>query len=252
MSEDKKIGILVHLRELRGRLLKSVIAVVITTSISFYFFDTIFNILKSPAGNIDLVFIEMTEGIGTYMRVCLTSGIMMAMPYLIFQLIMFVSPALTRREKKMLYILMPWIAIMFVGGVYFGYKYLLPPATTFLLSFSSGIAEPQIRIGNYVSFVARLLLAFGLSFELPVVASFLARIGVLSSKWLASRRRIMIIFAFVLGAIITPTIDPINQSIVAGTLIVLYEMSIWLVKIIERRKQRVVTSAPTPAFGSKD
>ena len=246
MSEDKRTTILGHLRELRQRLVKSVIAVAITTVISFFFFEHIFNFLKVPAGNIELIFIEMTEGFGTYMRVCLVSGIILAMPYLMYHFLMFVTPALTRRERKMVFLILPWIILMFIGGVYFGYQYLIPPATKFLLSFSSKIAEPQIRIGNYVTFVARLLLAIGLAFELPVVTTFLARVGVISSKWLADRRRVMIIFVFILGAIITPTIDPINQSIVAGTLIVLYEISIWLAKIVERKKAQVVTSLPTP------
>ena len=246
MSEDKRTTILGHLRELRQRLVKSAIAVAITTVISFFFFEHIFNFLKVPAGDIELIFIEMTEGLGTFMRVCLVSGIILAMPYLMYHFLMFVTPALTRRERKMVFLILPWIILMFVGGVYFGYQYLIPPATQFLLSFSAGIADPQIRIGNYVTFVTRLLLAIGLAFELPVVTTFLARIGVISSKWLADRRRVMIIFAFILGAIITPTIDPINQSIVAGTLIVLYEISIWLAKIVERKKAQVVTSLPTP------
>ncbi len=236
MSEDKRTTILGHLRELRQRLLKVVIALVITTAISFFLFEHILNFLKAPAGDIELVFIEMTEGLGTYMRVCLVSGIILAMPYIMYHFLMFITPALTRRERKTVFMILPWITLMFVGGVYFGYKYLIPPAIHFLLSFSAGIAEPQIRIGNYVAFVTRLLLAIGLAFELPVVTTFLARIGVVSSKWLANRRRVMIIFAFILGAIITPTIDPVNQSIVAGTLIVLYEMGIWLAKIVERKK----------------
>ena len=247
MSEDKKLTLLGHLRELRQRLLKSVIAVVITTIIAFFFFEHILDFLKAPAGNIDLIFIEMTEGLGTYMKVCLVSGIVLAMPYLMYHLLMFIMPALTRQEKKMVFLILPWITLMFAGGVYFGYQYLIPPATKFLLSFGAEIAEPQIRIGNYVTFVARLLLAIGLAFELPVVTTFLARIGVISSKWLADRRRVMIIFAFILGAIITPTIDPINQSIVAGTLILLYEMSIWLAKLVQRKEPREVVPVPSPA-----
>ena len=239
MSEDRKSPLLGHLKELRHRLLKSVIAVAITTVISFFFFEYIFYFLKVPAGNIELIFIEMTEGLSIYMKVSLVSGIILAMPYLMYHLLMFIMPALTRQEKKMVFLVLPWITLMFAGGVYFGYRYLIPPATNFLLSFSAGIASPQIRIGNYVTFVTRLLLAIGLAFELPVVTTFLARMGIISSKWLADRRRVMIIFAFIMGAIITPTIDPINQSIVAGTLIILYEMSIWLAKLVQRKKPRV-------------
>lgn len=247
MDEGKKLTILEHLRELRQRLLKSVIAVAIATVISFFFFEEIFELLKVPAGDTELIFIEMTEGLGTYMRVCMVSGIIMAMPYLVYHFLMFVMPAMTRHERKTVLLILPWVTLMFVGGIYFGYQYLMPPATRFLLGFGAEVAEPQIRIGNYVAFVARLLLAIGLAFELPVVTTFLAKAGIISSKWLADRRRAMIIFAFVLGALITPTIDPINQSIVAGTLIVLYEMSIWLAKLVERRKSRAAVTESPPA-----
>ncbi len=126
---------------------------------------------------------------------------------------------------------------MFLGGVVFGYFILIPPAMRFLLTFGSDIAMPQIKIGNYISIVTRLLLAIGLVFEMPVVTTFLARIGIVKPEWLASKRKMAIVVAFVVAAIITPTYDPINQSLVAVPLIVLYEMSIWLAKLVYRRKQ---------------
>ena len=127
---------------------------------------------------------------------------------------------------------------MFAGGVAFGYFILIPPATRFLLSFGADIASPEIRIGNYISLITRLLLSIGLVFELPVITTFLARLGVITSSWLASKRKISIILAFILAAIITPTFDPINQTLVAAPLIILYEMSIWLAKLVQRRKPR--------------
>ena len=247
MSDHEKQPILSHLKELRQRLIRSVIAVLVATIITFFFAPQIFEILKAPAGNINLIFIEMTEMIGIYMKVSLAGGIMLTMPYLIYHVIMFVSPALTRREKRYVYLILPWIALMFAGGVAFAYFILIPPATRFLLSFGADIASPEIRIGNYISLVTRLLLAIGLVFELPVVTTFLARLGVLTSKWLASKRRIAIIFAFVVAAIITPTFDPVNQTLVAAPIIVLYEMSIWLAKLVQRKQPRVETSAPSPA-----
>ena len=246
MSDDNKLTFLGHLGELRQRLIKGVIAVVIASIISFVFFKPIFYYLILPAGDINLVYIEMTEMIGTIMKVCLTSGVILAMPYLTYQLLMFVSPALTRKEKKYVYFILPWIALMFVGGVAFGYFILIPPATRFLITFGSDIAVPQIKIGNYISIVSRLLLAIGLAFEMPVVTTFLARLGIITSKWLASKRKIAIISAFILAAIITPTFDPINQSLVAVPLIILYEMSIWLAKLVQRRTPQVATSLPTP------
>ncbi len=247
MSDHEKQPILSHLKELRQRLIRSIIAVLVATIITFFFAPQIFEILKAPAGDINLIFIEMTEMIGIYMKVSLAGGIMLTMPYLIYHVIMFVSPALTRKEKRYVYFILPWIALMFAGGVTFAYFILIPPATKFLLSFGADIASPEIRIGNYISLVTRLLLAIGLVFELPVVTTFLARLGVLTSKWLASKRRIAIIFAFVVAAIITPTFDPVNQTLVAAPLIVLYEMSIWLAKLVQRKQPRVETSAPSPA-----
>ena len=247
MNDREKQPVLSHLRELRQRLIRSVIAVLIATIIAFYFAPQIFEILKAPAGDIDLIFIEMTEMIGTYMKVSLAAGIMLAMPYLIYHVIMFVSPALTRKEKRYVYFILPWIALMFAGGVAFCYFVLIPPATKFLLSWGADIASPEIRIGNYIGLVTRLLLAIGLVFELPVVTTFLARLGIITPKWLASKRRIAIIFAFILAAIITPTFDPVNQTLVAVPLIVLYEMSIWLAKLVQRRQPRAVTPAPSPA-----
>jgi len=252
MDEGKKTSILGHLSELRHRLIKSVIAVLITAIISFVFAKQIFYILILPTGGINLIYIEMTEMIGTYMKVCLASGIILAMPYLTYQVIMFVSPALTRKEKKYVYLILPWIALMFMGGVVFSYFILIPPATKFLITFGSDIATPQIKIGNYISIVTRLLLAIGLVFEMPVVTTFLTKLGVITPKWLAGKRKGAIIFAFILAAIITPTFDPINQSLVAIPLIVLYEMSIWLAKLVHRKEPQSVTSLSTPVTQGRD
>lgn len=237
MTEPKKQSILTHLRELRSRLLWSAIAVLVTTSASFFFADEIIEILKGPAGDIQFVYIEVTEGFSVYMRVCLLSGIVAAMPVIMYQLLIFIMPALNTKEKRAVLIILPWIILMFLGGIYFGYRFLLPPALGFLLGFGSEVALMQPRLGNYIDFVTRLLLVVGLIFELPVVTSFLARMGVISSRWLAGKRKIAIIGAFVLAAVVTPTPDIVNQTIVAGTLIVLYEVSIWLAWLVEKRKK---------------
>ncbi len=249
MSDDKRLTILGHLAELRRRLIICVLVVAVTTALSFVFAKQIFDILAAPAGGIKFVYIEMTEMLGVYMKVCLTAGIALAMPILVYHLIMFVSPALTRREKKYVYLVIPWVVIMFLGGVFFGYYVLLPPAIGILTSFGSDIATPQIRIGNYISLVTRLLLVIGLVFELPVITTFLARLGVVKSSWLAGKRKFAVVLAFVIAAAITPTFDPINQTFVAVPLIVLYELSIWLAKIVERRVARAKQEAVEEAAG---
>lgn len=187
---------------------------------------------------IKLVFIEMTEGFGTYMRVCIVAGIIASMPVIVYHMLMFVMPALTRRERRTVFLVLPWITLMFAAGVYFGYQYLIPPALKFLLTFSADVAEAQIRMGNYVNFMARLLLVIGVMFELPVISSFLARMGIINHKWLADKRRWFVLVAFALAAVITPTWDPVNQSIVAGTLVVLYEVSIWLALLFQKRRPK--------------
>jgi sec-independent protein translocase protein TatC len=234
---EKKLTLLGHFQELRKRLIRSVIAVAVGAVICFVFWKWIFYILIWPAGNINLIFIELTEMIGTTMKVCLFGGLILSMPYLTVQAILFIRPALTRKEERYVYVIFPWIALMFLAGVVFGYFILIPPAIGFLTTFGSDIAMPQIIIGNYISIVARLLIAIGLVFELPVVTTFLARVGILPPQWLSSKRKIFIILAFILAAIITPTFDPINQSLVAVPLIVLYEMSIWLAKLVYRKKK---------------
>ena len=199
MSDGKTLTVVGHLGELRKRLLRSLIAIAITTAISFVFRDQILGILLWPApSGITVQAIELTEMIGTYMKVSLTSGIALAMPYLVYHLFMFVSPALTRKEKRYVYLMLPWITLMFAGGIAFCYFILLPSATKFLLTFGSNIVAIQPRIGNYISIVTRLLLAIGVVFEMPVIILFLARLGVVTSKWLASKRKFAIVIAFIL------------------------------------------------------
>lgn len=235
-SEEKRLSMLGHIGELRKRLIRSLAVVVVAAIITFVFHQWIFEILIAPAQGIQLQAIEMTEMLGTIMRVSLFAAIILAMPYLTYEVIMFVSPALTRREKLYVYLALPWIALMFIGGVLFAYYILVPNVTKFLLTFGSEIAPTVPRIKDYINVVTRMMLAVGLVFEMPVVTTFLARIGVLKSQWLARKRREAIIVSFILAALITPTIDPINQALVALPLIVLYEMSIWLAKLAQRRR----------------
>ncbi|RPJ56608.1 MAG: twin-arginine translocase subunit TatC [Dehalococcoidia bacterium] len=238
MATKETNSLWAHLNELRKRLIICLAAVAAGIILSLIFADKLFQFLIWPTPGIKLIFIDVTEMLGTYMQVCLVSGIIVAMPVLVYQLIAFVTPALTQHEKRYVWIILPFIVIMFAGGVAFSYFVLLPPAMQFLITFGTDIATPQIRIGNYVSLVGRLLLATGIIFETPVITTFLARIGVISSRWLAQQRKWAIVAAFILGAIITPTLDPVNQTLIALPLIVLYEISIWLAKLVEKRHIR--------------
>jgi sec-independent protein translocase protein TatC len=244
-TNEKGMTITGHLVELRQRLIKSVIALVVATIISFVFAEYIFDFLINPAPDFireHLIFTEMTGMLSSYMKVALMGGIVLAMPVLVYQGIMFVSPALTRREKKYIYLALPWIILMFAGGFAFGYFILVPPATNFLLNFMTDIARPEIRIDNYVSIVTRLLVAIAIAFETPVIITFLARLGIVKPEMLSRKRKWAIVIAFILGGVITPTFDPINQTLVAMPLIVLYEMSILLAKIAYRKRTEALDS----------
>lgn len=237
-SKEKNLSILSHFSEMRTRLIRSVIVLVITAIVSFVFYDKLFEILLFPAPEgIVLQAVKLTEMMGATMRVSLFAGIILAVPYFTWELIMFVSPALTSREKKYVYITLPWIAVMFAGGVAFAYFVLVPRIVGFLLGWGTEYVQVQPLFSDYVNIVTRLLLVCGLVFELPVLTTFLSRLGVLKPHWLSSRRKHAIVISFILAAIITPTIDPINQCLIAAPLIVLYELSIWLSKLVYRKKK---------------
>lgn len=242
MAVPKKnnLTLMGHLQELRSRLMKCVLAVVITTAASFVFANQIFQVLTTPAAGYPLIYIDMTEMFSIYMQVCIAAGIASAMPYLVYQVIMFIFPALTKPEKKNILIAIPWIFLMFIGGVVFSYFVLMPPGLKFLFTFGNNIASPQIRIGSYITVVIRIVLAAGIIFELPVITTFLARLGLITSEWLANKRKFAFLGAFILGALITPTADPVNQSMVAGPIIVLYELSIWLARLVQQSRRKAI------------
>ncbi len=238
MTDDKRMPFTGHFKELRQRFVRSLIALAVAAAIAFIFYNQIFEILKGPApDDVKFIAIELMENLTTVFKVCLTAGLVIAMPYLVYQLFAFLSPALTSKEKKFVFTSIPFVAGLFIAGVLFAYFIALPPAIGFLTGFADQVAEVEVRISNYVDIATRLLVAVGLSFEMPLIIMVLARVGITSPSWLAKQRKIWVIIAFVLGAIITPTFDPINQTIIALPLIVLYELSIWLSKLVYRKKK---------------
>ena len=250
MAQDsKELSLREHLEEFRKRLLISVIALVLTTVLAFVFHKYILRFLMRPAGGFEeipggqLVFTEVTEMVSITFKVSLLAGLVLALPVVLYQIVMFVAPGLTPRERRYLFLFLPGALLAFVAGALFGYYILFPPALRFLLSFGSDIATPMIRIGNYMNLIMMLLFWMGVVFETPVVMFLLARLGVLSSRRAAQYRRYAVVVAFILGALITPTFDPINQTLVALPIIALYEIGIWLTKLAERLRRQ----APVPA-----
>ena len=237
MSEEKKMPIMGHFAEMRRRFLRSVIAIGVATMLAFFFVGPIMDILTAPAPDLDLTAIDLLENMSMFFKISLSTGFIVAFPYVIYQLFAFLAPALTPREKRFVFTAVPFISGLFLAGVAFAYFIALPPALNFFRTFLDEWVHMQPRITSYINVVTRLLIGVGLAFELPILIMALARLGIVSPKWLAGKRKIWIILAFVLGALITPTFDPINQTIIAVPLIVLYELSILLSRLVYKKKK---------------
>ena len=226
-----------HLLELRRRLMWSAGCVLLTTVVAFAFHRQILRLLMEPAQGFDAlpngrpIYIDLTEFIGTAMKASLLVGLFASLPFVLYQIVMFVAPGLTPRERRYLYALMPASLLAFAAGAAFGYFILIPPMVDFLLNFGGDIAAAQIRISSYISLMLTLLFWMGIVFETPIVLFFLSKIGIVTPEFLGRQRRYAVVAAFILGAAITPTFDPINQSLVAVPIIVLYEVGIWLSKL---------------------
>ena len=216
---------------------------------AFAFHRQILTFLMGPADQFEEipvggpVYTTMTEFISVAFKTSLLVGLFAALPFVLFQVVRFAAPGLNRTERRYLYILMPVTILAFLAGAAFGYYVMFPPMIKFLLNFSGGLAIPMIGIGNYINLILALTFWLGLIFEMPVVIFFLAKIGLVSPDFLGRHRRYAIVIAFILGAIITPTFDPINQSLVAIPIIVLYELSVWLAKLAARGRKAPAVGA---------
>ena len=236
---DKEMTLLEHLEELRGRLTKAVLALVVgvivavvpvptLNSITGYLVDLIVG--NATQFGVHVQAIGPGEVFFTYLEVALVIGAGLAMPVIIYQLMAFVTPALYANERRYLYMAVPGVFFSFMCGVLFCYYLTLPFATRFLAGFMSGTIEQNWTFEKYVDFVATFLFWVGVMFEQPIVMFFLSKLGVVSHKRLASFRKYAFILAFVIGAAITPTPDPINQTIISLPIYFLYELGVILAR----------------------
>ena len=238
MTEEPRQPILEHLNELRWRLVKSAVALTVGAIIAFFFRDWLFELLESPyrlaIDDTDaLAQFQVTEGFSVAMRLALFGGTLLASPVLLYQIWAFVNPALTARERKWTVPIAITLAVLFSGGVVFGY-FILPRGLEFLLGIQSGL-EPIIGVSSYISLALRFLLVFGLAFEFPVFLFAAAAAGLLSSQQLKQGRRWAVLIIVVLGAVVTPTGDPLTLLALSIPLYLLYEVTILLVKLILRK-----------------
>ncbi len=219
-----------HLEELRQRLIRATIALLITTAFSVIFAKRILLALIIPLGGNLPQAVRPTETFVIFMKVALMSGLALAMPVIIYQFVRFVAPGLTRRERRYLYILVPGASILFVAGLLFCYFVILPFAVRYLYNFLGDVVRQDWTIDYYISFITTFMIAVGLVFETPLVVFILAKMGIISPKTLSRNRKYAIVAALVIAAIITPTPDPFNQLLVATPLWILYEIGVLLAR----------------------
>jgi sec-independent protein translocase protein TatC len=232
------MSFLEHLEELRGRLAKSVLALLLASTACFFFAKPILVFLLEPMGDYPVIAPRPTTSIGIFMRIALISGVVLATPVITYQLLMFITPGLTRRERRSLYWIIPGVTLSFLGGAAFAYFVMLPSAIPFLLGFLSDVVQPTWMVDEYIPFVLSLVFWVGVSFETPLLVYFLARLGILSSKQLISGWRVAVVAIAVLSAAITPTPDPFNMMLVMAPLLLLYVLGIFLAWIAQRQRDK--------------
>jgi sec-independent protein translocase protein TatC len=237
-NPEKVLTVIEHLEELRTRVMWSAIALAVGVGISIwpltgYAIEFLMQPGKDEVEDFKLHQFQLLDYWSTYFRVSLLLGLAIAMPVILYQLLAFVAPALTKEEKRWLFPLVGGASVMFIAGMAFAYYIELPPALRFLLNPATEDVEPTIGIKTYIDTVTRLLLLTGLVFQLPFVIMGLAKIGVVNSRQLIGFWRYAILLAVVAAAIVTPSIDPITQTVVAVPIILLYAAGTLMAKLVE-------------------
>lgn len=227
---DSKQTLVEHLSELRARIGISLVSLVLASGLGFSFVSPLLAFLKVPsAGLIDkLVFFSPQEAVMIYMRIAFLVGLVISMPVILYQLWLFVRPAMEERLKRHAAYFVFFSTLAFICGCVFAYSIIIPPALKFCLSFSSSELVPMISADKYISFVIGLTIGTGLVFQMPVLSFILTKLNLISASLLRRKYRFAIVGILVTAAIITPTSDVFNMLVLAGPMLFLYELSIWV------------------------
>ncbi len=246
-GQDSEVPILVHIKELRKRLIISVIAILIGFVISYFLSEEIFRILFKPLqdvlpdGGKNLYFTGIAEPFFLFMKLAFVSGIFIASPVILYQIWLFIRPALYENERRFTVLFVLFGSLFFIGGALFGYFLIFPNAFRFFLSFGANYLSPIITINEYFSLSISLLLIFGLLFELPLIMFFLIVLNILSIDFFRKYRRYSIVVIIIFAAIVTPTTDAITLIMLSLPLIILYEIgivfSIFYMKFSSKKSQ---------------
>ncbi len=230
--EEPAQPIIEHLRELRDRLLKSTLALVIGVVVGLFFAKPFLEVLISPLqGASELQLLKPTESIFIYLKAGLILGLIIASPFILYQIFAFIVPGLTKNERRGLYLVLPLAAGLFALGIAFASFIVLPFTLRYLTTFLSDLALSQYSFGEYMNFVLSFLFWLGLAFELPLFIAILARLGIVTPQQLQGTWRYAIIIIAVLAAVITPTPDPFTMSLVMLPLLGLYVLGIIMARV---------------------
>jgi len=238
MDSQEKQPFLGHLEELRRRLIGCAIAVGIGFVICYFFSERLFQVLVEPlkaamSEDDHLIFTGLPEMFITYLKVALVGGILLAAPFLFYEMWMFVAPGLYRHEKKLAVPFVVFSTILFIGGALFGYFVVFPFGFKFFIGFSNEYVKALPSVQQYFGFALKLLFAFGMVFELPVIIFFLTKLGLVTPEFLKKNRKYAILLTFIAAAILTPP-DVITQLMMAGPLIALYEIGILVARFARK------------------
>ncbi|MBI3091042.1 MAG: twin-arginine translocase subunit TatC [Candidatus Tectomicrobia bacterium] len=233
---DLKMPFMEHLVELRTRLMRMVVAVVIGFLISFWFSEYLLRFIKRPLAT-ELVFLAPAEAFFVNVKLGFFAGIILAIPVILLECWRFVAPGLLEREKQLTLPFVVSATFLFLLGAAFCYVIVLPFGIQYLLSYATPDLRPMISVGNYVSFATRFMLAFGAVFEVPLVMVFLTLLGVVTPAFLARNRKYAILMTFIVAAIATPGPDVASQILLGVPMLGLYELSIFASRFVERRKK---------------
>ena len=237
--DDKELSVVEHLAELRRRIFFILISVVITSGTAYFFIDRIL-LFVTNAGHIDsLVFINPTEAFFVIIKLSLLTGLIASMPFILYQVWRYIGVALKNSERKYIIYFGPVSYLLFLIGAGFAFRGVLPLGIKFLLSFSKENITPMITLSAYIGFLGKMVTAFGLMFELPLVILFLSKIGVVQPQTLKKGRKYAIVAIFVIAAFLTPP-DVISQVMLAVPVLAMYEISIWICVVVTRKRDRAL------------
>jgi sec-independent protein translocase protein TatC len=235
--EDKPLTIVEHLGELRRRLIFVLLCVAVTSGGAYFFIDEILDFITRTGGIEDLVFISPTEAFFVIVKLCILTGVVGAMPFILFQIWRYVGVALKKNERKYLIYFGPVSYILFLIGAAFAFRGVLPLGIKFLLSFSRENLSPMITLNAYIGFLSKLIIAFGLMFELPLVILLLSKLGIVSPTTLKKGRKYAIVGIFVMAAILTPP-DVVSQIMLATPILLMYEIGIWICVVVTKKREK--------------